>query len=489
MSNRRRQTNENEENGGNTLGNLPSFAPPLPPVMGRSGSSMMPPPPPAMGRSGSSMMLPPPSFGYGRYHNTRSEANIKADQARTKKATEELLARLPDPTQAISMVLSLHYFAILPNGTRIPIESLFDYASEHPKESLFRTLDDRLVTIIETIQPNGEVYWRQAMYCSTGISSGMRYTWFPFNGIFARREGYGQTKPIQVALWFEKEYFNPSEGDERGFKKMTRFNPPRTPDNAVVHVYSGLGLPEGDFTYYTESPEDQAEFDRFGSLSYFVASYKLGSKFFINMLDTKLYPSTYTGPFAFSSYHPDKGRYERMLDFLTEKQYKDIDVLRSLIETPNEIDYTVLVKSIPIANPNIINTMIDRFQAASIYNYFRNRPIRIPPYSAYSVFLPTLGYALPKAEVFSMFHKYINYTFLNSVENKLSDDQIQTRINKDFAYTLDFNEFETLKNNYNIVSIHPKNKNYFGGTRGKARAQTRRRVRAQSRRRGGHRRT
>ena len=88
-----------------------------------------------------------------------------------------------------------------------------------------------------------------------------------------------------------------------------------------------------------------------------------------------------------------------------------------------------------------------------------------------------------------MFHKYINYTFLNSVENKLSDDQIQTRINKDFAYTLDFNEFETLKNNYNIVSIHPKNKNYFGGTRGKARAQTRRRVRAQSRRRGGHRRT
>jgi hypothetical protein len=479
MSNRRNRTNSNNENEGNGLGNLPSFAPP-PPAMGRSGSSMMPPPPPAMGRSGSSMMPPPPSFGYGRYHNTRSEANIKAEQARTQKATEELLAKLPDPTQAISMVLSLQYFVILLDETRIPIESLFRYVSEHPETSVFRSFDDRIIIIVEAIQPNGEVYWRQAMYCSTGTSSGMRYTWFPFNGIFVKKEGYAQTKPYRLSLWFEKEYFNPSEADERGFRKIIRFDPPKTPYQAVSHVYSGIGLPEGNYIYYTESPEDQAEFDRFGSLSYFVASYKLGSKFFTNMVDTKLYPSQNNGPFSFASYHPDKDRYENILYFLTNKKYKDIDVLRSLVETPNEIDYAALVKSIPIAKPNRINDMIDRLQASSIYNYFRNRPIRIPPYSAYSVFLPTLGYALPKADVFSMFHRSINYTFLNSIENNLSDEEIQTQINKDFAYALEFNDFETLKNDYNISTIYPKNANYFGG----ARAQTRRRkARAQTRRR------
>ena len=446
--------------------------------MGRSGSSFAPPPP-AMGRSGSSFAPPPPpSFGYGSYRNTRSNEVIEAERVKRKKNTEDLLASFPDPTEAISMVLSLDYFVILVDETRIPIESLFDYASEHPEESLFRTLDDRLVTIIETIQPNGEVYWRQAMYCSTGTSSGMRYTWFPFNGIFVRNRSYGQTNPIQLSLWFEKEFFNPTETDERLIRQMTRFAPPNNPFAAVQYVYSGSGLPEGDFTFYTDTPEQQAEFDRFGSLSYFVASYKLGSKFFTNMMDTKMYVFDPNSIFG-SAEHPDRGRYENILYFLEHKQYKNLDTLRGLIETPNEIDYAPLVKSIPIIKPNHINEMIDKFQASSIYNYFRNKPIHIPPYSAYSVFLPALGYALPKDEIFSRLHFYIKIIFNNSIIEHISNEQIQKEINDDFSRILSEDDFPTLKNSYNIEGIHPKNSRYLGG----ARKQTRRRVRKQSRRR------
>lgn len=479
MSNRRNKNNSNGENEENSIGNLPSFAPP-PPSMGRSGSSILPPPP-AMGRSGSSMLSPPPLYGYGSTQAPAlTQENYTAIRAKHQKNAEELLAKLPDPTQAITMVLSLQYFVILVDETRIPIESLFRYVSEHPESSVFRSFDDRLIIIVEAIQPDGTIYWRQAMYYSTGTASGMRYTWFPFNGIFVRDQGYSQsTKKYQTVIWFEKEYFNPTETDERGFQQSTRFNAPTRASEAAKYVYSGLGLPEGDFTYYAFNQEDNAEFDRFGSLSYFVASYKLGSKFFTNMMDEKRYASTNTGPFGFRFYHPDKERYDRILDFLNKKEYKHIDTLRSLIQTPNMIDYAPLVESIPIVKPNHINDMIDKYKASSIYNYFRNRPIRIPPYSAYSVFLPTLGYALPKASVFSWFHRRLNYTFLDSVEKQSSDEEIQAEVDEDFASTIQLMDFESSKNKYNILPIDPSQEKYYGG----ARKQTRRRVRKQSRRR------
>ncbi len=496
MSNRRKQTNENEPNGtngGNTFGNLPAFAPPPPPAMGRSGSSFLPPPPPAMGRSGSSMMPPPPpsyGYGYGSYRNTRSKENIAAERAKKERNTEALLARLPDPTEAIPFVLSLHYFVILKNGSRIPIEELYSYTQEHPDESIFRTFDDRLVAIVEAIQPDGTLYWRQAMYCSTGTSSGMKDTWFPFNGIFVRSFDYSNTKPIKLEPWFEKEFFNPSAESERG-DKFFRFLPPTTPYKAVQYVYSRLGLPEGDFTYYPEHFEDHAEFDRFGSLSYFVASYKLGSKFFTNMMNTKVHKHSEPGlMFGYTSYHPDHSRYEEILQFLNTKHYKHIDMLRSLIETPNERNYSTFAKSVPIVKPPVINHAIDEYQASSIYNYFRNKPIRIPPYSAYSVFLPSIGYSLPIKSVFSYFHTQISIIFKLSVEENLSNEEIQSKIDEAFQEQLDLVKFTEKKNNYNLVPIPPSQANYYGGTRKRARRGSRRRSgRGRSRTRARARRT
>jgi hypothetical protein len=488
MSNHRKETNQNETNGtngGNTFGNLPAFAPPPPPAMGRSGSSFLPPPPPTMGRSGSSVMPPPPAMGRSGssmmppppgHRNTRSEANREAYRRHQQQRTEELLARLPDPTEAIPRVLSLQYFVILKNGSRIPIEELFSYTQEHPDKSIFRTLDDRLVAIVEAIQPDGTIYWCQAMYCSTGTSSGMKDTWFPFNGIFVREEGHSSTPPTYVSAWFEKEFFNPSEGDERGFLRMSRFHSPRNPYAAARHVYTELGLPEGNFTYYVRDADDHAEFDRFGSLSYFVASYTLGSKFFTNMLDSSTQSSKDAGDiFGWGIHNNDYTRYQEILEFLEQKHYNHIDELRRLIETPNEHNYSTIVKSVPIVNPNMINHAIDTYQASSMYNYFRGKPIRIPPYSAFSVVLPSLGYSLPLRDVFSYFHKNLKSIFFDAVTDNLSNEEIQAKIDEAFQEEIAFRNFTTKKNSYNMIPLHPSQKNYFGGTRKRARRSSRRR--------------
>jgi hypothetical protein len=61
------------------------------------------------------------------------------------------------------------------------------------------------------------------------------------------------------------------------------------------------------------------------------------------------------------------------------------------------------------------------------------------------------------------------------VIDNLSNEEIQTKIDKAFQEEITFVNFDTKKNSYNMIPLHPSQKNYFGGTRKRARRSSRRR--------------
>lgn len=108
---------------------------------------------------------------------------------------------LPDPTKVRESLKDLKFYALCPDGKRIPVEDMCD---ENDNNLVLRTFEDRLVLVIQAVRGSGasneRVYWNQAFYLSTGTSSGMPGTWLPFDGILLRETYQNQSAPSAMSM-------------------------------------------------------------------------------------------------------------------------------------------------------------------------------------------------------------------------------------------------------------------------------------------------
>ena len=121
-------------------------------------------------------------------------------------------ATLPDIPQVRAALFALEFYALCPNGKRIPVQSICEEYTKDPKGLVYRSFDNRLVLILQAVFPGKEIpYWQQAFYLSTGQSSEMKNTWLPMNGIMLNDEYSYYTESSggkkELELWYSKDEF------------------------------------------------------------------------------------------------------------------------------------------------------------------------------------------------------------------------------------------------------------------------------------------
>jgi hypothetical protein len=237
----------------------------------------------------------------------------------TNLDVEAVKRTLPNVIEVREKLLTLRFFALCPNGNRIPVESICEEYSRNPNGLVYRTFEDRLVLVIQAMFPDREQpYWQQAFYYSTGKSSGMPLTWLPFDGIVmqglyfqkANSKPLPQLKQMASAFarffpakkkannefnflnnetleprhttytgqaWFSKNpFYNWSQSSTKSFGPSAPVSlTPRMQINELLDkAYGPLYLPEGNYL------SSGYGFSRFGTASYALASHALGGKVF-----------------------------------------------------------------------------------------------------------------------------------------------------------------------------------------------------------------
>lgn len=335
-------------------------------------------------------------------------------------------------------LLGLQFFALCPDGRVIPVDKLCEEYEKKPDGLVLRTLEDRLVLVIQAKFPGKETpYWQQAFYLSTGTSSGMPKTWLPFDGILlkgslsrpppprvqtqADREffarlfsslpaakpvsrspfpsplrqpplglghlAFGQStavKPVAVAAqlkppkpekpaltgapWFSKEGFHNYTLNYMYRRNNNAVNTSNI-DTLLHEIYGEIYLPEGSF-YKTKY-----SFDRFGTLSYALASQALGGDYFDGNAGNYFFPSYYR-----------KNGYTAVEEALKT---------RLNVPSPFQSCWLDIQSSYPIEKPYLVNKYIEDHKAFSFMNAFRQENIFPPGLSFVQMPIKTLGYSLP----------------------------------------------------------------------------------------------
>ena len=112
-----------------------------------------------------------------------------------EKVLDALRRSLPNPDDVRATLLNLRFFALCPDGRRVPVEDLCKEYEKDPRGLAYRTFENRLVLVVQAIFPDEIIYWQQAFYMSTGKNSGMPGTWLPFDGIVLQGMYYGSSRP------------------------------------------------------------------------------------------------------------------------------------------------------------------------------------------------------------------------------------------------------------------------------------------------------
>lgn len=371
------------------------------------------------------------------YANLPKNNETKARENNIKKKTDEFKATLPDVATFLPTLLTLKFYALCPNGKRIPVEKICEEYAQDPNGLVYRTMEDRLVLVIQAVFPEKDaekVYWQQAFYLSTGESSGMPGTWLPFNGILIqgiihrslveddepqysfnprygllkRREAQKKSaeekeKTLLTTGWFSKEDFGaPGQRDWPFFGGTLE----GSKKNVLKEVYDRLFLPEGRYMYYNSS------FDRFGTLSYVMASHAIGSRLFTYQVGEEFSPAYRT-------------------DEQTAKAFVDLFKTSS----PLQPCFIEIAKNYPIVKPYEVNAYIDKHHAISYMNSFREYGI-FPPGLAYAnVPIKSLGYSIPHKEYWDMIDYAVKKTWEDFKLGKITLEDVKKLFANPQEYT------------------------------------------------------
>lgn len=421
------------------------------------------------------------------------EASKEQNNANVKSFKETL----PDIKPNIQLLLSLQFFALCPNGKRIPVEKLCEEFARDPADLAYRTMEDRLVLVLQAVFPaedvfNGSlsyliervsehIYWQQAFYLSTGESSGMGGTWLPFNGIllqndtrreylqfspyYERRERRPNEKTLKGAGWFSKEVFGAPQ-DRSFFRFSSEMTVEQRKKFSLEDIFGNLYLPEGNYLYY------RSPYDRFGTLSYALASHAIGGN---------LFARGQGGSHLRLGYSP----------------YGIPDAIKDSVEahmnkpSPLQSCFVEMASTYPITKPNGINAYIDKEKGVYYMNAFRAEGIFPPGLAFVQVPMKSLGYSMPVKSYWDALAYGIHQIWNEYHLGKLSLEdvktifanprgQIEAYLKKERNRTVMPNEpnfsFNLSRESY---AFRPKILNYYGGKK------TRRQIRIKTR--GGNR--
>lgn len=307
-----------------------------------------------------------------------------------KQDLKDFKESLPDIETYKLKLQTLEFFALCPNGKQIPVENICEEYLKDPNGFALRTFDDRLVLVIQAMFPDEATpYWNQAFYLSTGESSGMGGTWLPFNGIlmkgnrerkitifqpyYQHRNRTAEEKKLFFSGWFSKDELCAPQ--DRSYL-LARLQPNQTIEEmkkvALDETYGRFYLPEGDYLYY------KSRFDRFGTLSYLLASHALGG----NMYKYKMGSDTLLHGFSYGNNTSRNKPSESLARYVNKNN-------------PLQSCFQEMASTYPIAKPYEVNAYIDRHHAIFIMNAFRQENIFPPGLGFLNTPFQALGYSMP----------------------------------------------------------------------------------------------
>lgn len=363
-----------------------------------------------------------------------------------QKEREELSATLPVPFSPLEVLEGLEFFVLCPNGNRIPIETICEEVERDPAGAVLRTIQDRLVLVLEAVR-NGKLYWHQAFYCSTGMSSDMPGTWLPFTGLMLETSNKAaetrNERKKSVDAWFAKDEYS----------KLPPRLPPRpatltsTLTGTFQSVYGKSFLPEGD-----DIPT------RFGTPSFLYASYTLGGTAFAE---------------------------------LNEKAYTVFDGSPLILDpSPLKPCFTDPTR-FPIASVPSVNAYIEQNEAIPIYNLFRHLGVKPIGLSKLSVPVEAVNsydsgmvvaskpvsYSIPSLARYTVLYEYLRQLYIDNKLGKLSSAELPAKIQEQSLPAM-----VAYLNASNVVfdeapfrmGIRPGDEVYYGGKRRKVSKRLRR---------------
>jgi hypothetical protein len=322
-------------------------------------------------------------------------------------------ATLPDSKSQLQKLITLEFFALCPNGKRIPVSELCSEYSREKPGLVLRSVEDRLILVIEAVFPGESTpYWCQAFYLSTGQSSGKGGTWLPFNGILAMGgtnrflyQGWGEPpkersaneKKLQMNQpWFSKTEFCSPVDRSLCFPSYSK-------KLVLKRVYGNFFLPEGDYMYRN------SRLDRWGTISYLLASHAIGGIEFEYKQSDFLIRSTLGG-----------------LDVDLEALENRLDELR-----PPQPCFVEIARTYPISKPNDVNNYIDKYHATSLMNAFRQEGFFPPGLQFIQVPQVGLGYSLPMKNYWDSLSEYVLNIWLAYKTGKKSIDDVRSAFSED----------------------------------------------------------
>jgi hypothetical protein len=397
---------------------------------------------------------------------TAAPAVESAEEMELKK----LKLELPDTEQTRYLCLSLKFFALCPNGKRIPVESLCEEYARDPDGLVLRTFDDRLVLVIQAMIPGEETpYWQQAFYLSTGTSSKMGDTWLPFDGIVAKYWGNMKEKyvaehnnKLAITSWFAKDNFLAITDSSQLWYPIRRSLTLNEKKRMIIEkTYSKQYLPEGNPLLIRQS-----NFDRFGTLSYLLASQALGGNSFKRPV-TKYYDS---GRSTIREFYDTEEKRNSM------NARADALIQRLDIPSPLQPCFTEMSKTYPISKPVDVNNYIDKHKACSYMNAFRPYNLFAPGLQYANVPIPSLGYSLPSLEIVNLIQWNVKRLWLSFTKGEISLQEVRTKLEHPEKYVDEYTREEHLKGEYvptntNVeMVVHqsqqgPQTIKYYGGKR------------------------
>lgn len=338
--------------------------------------------------------------------------------AKNKLPIDLVSESLPKEEDTLPRLFSLDFFALCPNGKRIPVQDICKVYETEPEGLLLRTFDDRLILVLQAIfRGQSTPYWQQAFYLSTGQSSEMGGTWLPFDGIVMEGQfhkeisvnwGVGRPRKDNEKLllatpWFSKDSFCGTG---------TRPFLPSTMNERIYfllkYAYGKLYLPEGEGVGYIRSGplrEGYGTYHRFGTISYAMASYKIGgSEFEEEKYGDVLEDST---PAIIQ---------ESIKNFMKQK-------------SPLQTCFLTMAKTYPISKPNEVNAYIEKQKAFSYMNAFRSENIFPPGLSFVSVPIKSLGYSMPIKDYAAALNTYVREVWKSYQMKEFTVEQVREKFN------------------------------------------------------------
>lgn len=407
------------------------------------------------------------SFGFSQTGTNASSSLPAPLSDKEKTAIEEdvkaFITTLPKAEEWYDKLLAIEFFALCPNGKRFPVQEFCNEYKKDPTGLVHRTFDDRLVLVIEAVLPGlAQPYWRQAFYLSTGQSSGKGGTWLPFDGIimkgspsrqiynfniFSKRNRTEEEKTLYFEGWFSKDPFcAPTIGQY--ILNASFATAEERKEKLLRDTFGGLYLPEGNLLIY------KSGFDRYGTLSYLLASHRIGGNEF-NYINTS-----------------------HVFKFLEKTD--SVQQLMKIIDqkSPLQECFPKIAAEYPISKIPDVNTYIEQNQALSYMNAFRQEGLIPPGISLANFYFTDLGYELPLEYYVLDILKFVKILWTDYHLGKISKGDVVTSFQNPVAKIkalMEEHRDECILPNesqYKFDISQPMRehyKKYFGGKRRKTR--------------------